>query len=191
MTETWLHPNRRALWFGLIPALVFGGSGVALLVQSADTGGPWRWAGVAIVFVALTAIVTLLLQLRQPRIAFRDGHVLFNLQQGAPIAVPVEIIEAFFLSQGPAHLPAGIRQSEKTMNLVARLSQRHQEWKERDVKPALGSWAEGYVTIRGTWCEPLGTELIRRLNRRLKEVKSEETAPDDSSPCGAPCQSPV
>jgi hypothetical protein len=42
------------------------------------------------------------------------------------------------------------------------------------VKPSLGTWCGGYVTIRGTWCEPLQPDLIRRLNRRLKEVKTQE-----------------
>ena len=59
----------------------------------------------------------------------------------------------------------------QTVNLVARLSQRHTEWAQQEVKPALGSWCDGYVTIRGAWCEPLNGELIRKLNRRLKEIK--------------------
>jgi hypothetical protein len=29
------------------------------------------------------------------------------------------------------------------------------------------------VTIRGTWCEPLNNDLVRRLNRRLKEVQTQ------------------
>ena len=57
------------------------------------------------------------------------------------------------------------------MNLVARLSQRHTEWAKHEVKSALGNWADGYITIRGSWCEPLSGETIRKLNRRLKEVK--------------------
>ncbi len=118
-------------------------------------------------------------QLRRPRVAFRDGRVLFYLRSGSPIAVPAGIVEAFFLGQGPAELP-GIAKRPQAVNLVARLSQRHTEWAAREVKPALGKWCEGYVTIRGTWCEPLGTELIRRLNRRLKEVKDMIEDPTDS-----------
>jgi hypothetical protein len=59
------------------------------------------------------------------------------------------------------------------VNLIARLSQRHTEWASQKVRPSLGRWCDGYVTIRGTWCEPLNSELIRRINRRLKEVKHE------------------
>jgi hypothetical protein len=109
-------------------------------------------------------------QLRRPRVAFEDGAVLFYLRSGPPFAVPVEVVEAFFLGQGPAHLPAVTKQPQ-TVNLVARLSQRRTEWARQDVKPALGNWCDGYVTIRGSWCEPLNGELIRKLNRRLKEVK--------------------
>jgi hypothetical protein len=98
--------------------------------------------------------------------------VLFYLRASQPIAVPVGIIEAFFLGQGPASLPAGLRRQE-SVNLVARISQRATDWARQQVKPSLGNWCDGYVTIHGTWCEPLGTELVRRLNRRLKEVKTE------------------
>jgi hypothetical protein len=175
MQETWLHPNRRALLLGCIPALVFGAAGFFLFHHESDSGLPWRSVAVAMIAVAALAILVLVFQLRQPRIAYRDGHVLFNLRSGEPIAVPVDIVEAFFVGQGPAHLPAGIGQNEKTMNLVARLSQRHQEWMKQDVKPELGNWADGYVTIRGTWCEPLNPDLVRRLNRRLREVQSSET----------------
>jgi hypothetical protein len=121
----------------------------------------------------LLLVIMLVKQLTRPRIAFRDGHVLFYLRGGAPIAVPVEIVEGFFLGQGPASLPGNIGSREETVNLIARLSQRHTEWARQEVKPALGGWCDGYVTIRGTWCERLDGELIRRLNRRLKEVQSQ------------------
>ena len=112
-------------------------------------------------------------QLLRPRIAYGDGHVQFYLRAGAPIAVPVQIVEAFFLGQGPAYLPGMAEDSQETVNLVARLSQKEAEWQKLEVKPALGRWCEGYVSIRGTWCEPLTNEVIRRLNRRLGEVSRE------------------
>jgi hypothetical protein len=105
--------------------------------------------------------------------------VLFYVRVGHPIAVPVGIVESFFFGQGPAHLPAVTKQPQ-TVNLIARLSQRHTEWARQKVQPSLGSWCDGYVTIRGTWCEPLNTELIRRINRRLKEVKNEIEGPTGS-----------
>jgi hypothetical protein len=96
--------------------------------------------------------------------------VLFNLRAGKPAAVPVEIVEAFFLGQGPAHVPPIDGKSAESVNLIARLSQKAPQWAKVPVKPALGQWCEGYVTIRGTWCEPLDGEVIRRLNRRLRQL---------------------
>ena len=43
----------------------------------------------------------------------------------------------------------------------------------RDVKPALGHWCDAYITIYGTWCEPLTTEVFSRMNKRLAEVHRE------------------
>ena len=83
----------------------------------------------------------------------------------------------------PPHLPAGSGDTE-TINLIARLSQRETDWAHRDVKRALGHWCDGYITIRGTWCEPLNSDVVRRLNRRLADVKriAEPPAPQRAGP---------
>jgi hypothetical protein len=165
MHETWLHPNRRAILLGCVPPLLLAAAGAWLASQRT-----WQWIGFAVVIVACAIILMLLVQLSRPRVAYADNHVLFYLRSGPPIAVPVDVVEAFFLGQGSAELP-GMSQQPQTVNLVARLSQRRTEWARQEVKRALGQWCEGYVTIRGSWCERLDGELIRRLNRRLKEVK--------------------
>jgi hypothetical protein len=170
MAEIWLRPNRRAIGFATVPPLLVGALG-AWLAVGPGTGGWTQWVGGALFLVAIVTIAMLLVQLARPRIAYRDGHVLFYLRAGWPIAVPARTVEAFFLGQGPAGLPANIPQHAEAVNLVARLSQRETDWARRDVKPALGGWCNGYVTIRGTWCEPLNHELVRQLNRRLKEVQ--------------------
>ena len=171
MCETWVKPNRRAILFGCVPPLIAGTAGVWLVFGlEGPTSSAWRWIGYLLVAAALLVISTLLKQLTHPRIGFRDGNVLFYLRGAAPIAVPVAIVESFFSGQGPAHIPAMANQPN-TVNLVARLSQRHKEWAQQYVRPSLGKWCEGYVTIRGTWCEPLSSDMIRTLNRRLKEVK--------------------
>jgi hypothetical protein len=121
-------------------------------------------------------VAGLLRQMWRPRIAYQNGHVMFYLRAGQPFAVPVEIVEGFFVGQNPATLPSGRPSRYRTATLVARLSQRAVEWARRDVKPALGKWCDGYVTVFGTWCEPITEELPRRLNRRLKEVKSRHEA---------------
>jgi len=173
MTEVLLRPNRRALWFGMLSAAAVGGIGLWLATGRVASGSDLsRWIGVAMSGASLCILAMLAWQLRQPRVALRDGNVLFYLRRGGPIAVPIGIVEAFFLGSGPATLPAGIQSQQSTVNLVARLSQRETQWAQQEVSAALGRWCEGYVTIRGAWCEPLNGEVIRRLNRRLKEVQT-------------------
>jgi hypothetical protein len=179
MNETWLRPNRRAIWFGCLPPLVFSALGAWMMVRATDQSSSWyRWVGAVLAAFGIGMIVMMLRQLRRPRIAYGDGKVLFYLQSGSPIAVPVDIVEAFFLGQGPAIFTGAAQSEHETINLVTRLSQRETEWARREVKPALGRWCDGYVTVRGTWCEPLVPELVRRLNRRLKEVKSQNDGND-------------
>jgi hypothetical protein len=171
MRETWLKPNRRAIMFGCVPPLVAAAIGLWITFALGESASKiWHWLGLFLIIASLVMIGIMLTQLRHPRIAFRDGLVLFYVRIGPPIAVPVEIVESFFFGQGPAHLPAVTKQPQ-TVNLIARLSQRHSEWTNQKVRPSLGSWCDGYVTIRGTWCEPLNSELIRTINRRLNEVK--------------------
>lgn len=178
MLETWLRPNRRAILFGCVPPLIVAAIGACLVFATREsTTSVWRYLGLLLIVLSLPMIGIMLTQLRHPRIAFRDGMVLFYMRVGRPIAVPVEIVESFFFGQGPAHLPAVPKQPQ-TVNLIARLSQRHTEWASQKVQPSLGSWCDGYVIIRGTWCEPLNSELIRKINRRLKEVKD---GPEDTS----------
>lgn len=167
MREIWLRPNRRAIGFGTVPPLLLGGLGVWM---TSGLGGWGRWLGIGVMLLAAALVAVLLLQLRRPRLAYDDGHVLFFLKSGPPIAVPVNVVEAFFVGQGPSLLPGHSGSGDATINLVARLSQRERQWAHQEVKPALGHWCDGYVTIRGTWCEPLNGELVRRLNRRLHDV---------------------
>jgi hypothetical protein len=180
MYETWVRPNRRAIWLGCLPPLILALVGVWLVIRAMDRSLTWLgWLGAVLGAVGMCIIIMLLRQLRRPRIAYRDAKVLFYLQSGPPIAVPVDVVEAFFLGQGPAIFTGGAPSKHETINLVARLSQRETEWARREVKPALGNWCDGYVTVRGTWCEPLVPELIRQLNRRLKEVKSQNEGQDE------------
>jgi hypothetical protein len=173
MHETWLKPNQRALWFACLPPALLAALGLGLVGATWSAAQfVWQALGVGLMLVAVALIGLLVRQLRRPRIAYRDGYVLFYLRSGRPFEVPARLVEAFFLGQGPARLPVRLGARDETVNLVARLAQRQTEWAHQSVKPALGRWCDGYVTIFGTWCEPLNAELIRRINRRLKEVKS-------------------
>jgi hypothetical protein len=188
MTEIWLHANRRVLLMALIPVGLMGVVGVLLAISSHNTAlnifGGALALGSALLFIGLAR------QLRQPRIAYRDGNVLFHLCSGQPIAVPVQVVEAFFLGQGPANIPAVGGKPPETVTLVARLSQKAPEWAKVEVKPALGRWCEGYVTIRGTWCEPLNGEVIRRLNRRLRELHDADRAKLHTTDVASPADQP-
>jgi hypothetical protein len=184
MTETWLQSNRRVLGMAMVPAAAL--AGVGLLLATAVQSTLLRIISGALVAVGAALMLGLANQLRRPRIAYRDGEVLFYLRAGAPVAVPMEVVEAFFLGQGPAYLPLSKGSGAETVNLVARLSQQAPEWAHLPVKEALGHWCEGYVTIRGTWCEPLNGEVIRRLNHRLRELR--DAARDKEQPAGSPIE---
>jgi len=172
MPETWLRPNARALWFGMVPGLILWMLGVWMAFGLEGIAGGWLgWLGQLLIGLAMIPIGVLLYQLRKPRIGYADRQVSFYLRSGPPISVPVEVVESFFLGQGPTLLPGQQESGEKTANLVARLSQRETQWAQVDVKPALGQWQDGYVTIRGTWCEPLSIDLVRSLNQKLSQVK--------------------
>jgi hypothetical protein len=173
MQEVWLKTNRRAILFGFIVPLLLFALGVWIFLHSIQEHQlVGRLVGTFVAMCGAGVWIALLAQLRRPRIAFRDGAVRFYLRSGPPIDVPVHIVESFFAGQSDAHLP-GFAKQPQSANLIARLARRDTEWAEQTVKPALGKWNDSYVIIRGTWCEPLNAEVIRRINRRLKEVKEE------------------
>jgi hypothetical protein len=172
--EVLLKSNRRILLLAMVPVLALGGVGLAIL-RGEGLAIP-GWVGGGGLGVALLLLAGLVRQLSLPRIAYRGGHVLFYLKTGGPIAVPLKVVEAFFQGQGPSHLPGASQDQTKSINLIARLAQRETDWQQRDVKAALGNWAEGYVTVRGTWCEPISGEVILRLNNRLTDIKQAEQA---------------
>lgn len=175
MNEVWLRNNRRALALGMVPPAAIGGVGLALL-----TGWFGRWQflpaqilGAVLLLFGLVAVVLLALQMRVPRLAYETGQLLVYLQTGAPIRVPIELVECFLLGQGPSRLPGRRHQQRETTTLVVRLDERAEAWAQRDVKPALGNWCGSHITIRGTWCEPLSVELVKQLNARLSQAARE------------------
>lgn len=171
MPEVWLQPNRRVLVLAMIPIVALGA--ISLALWKWGHGIPPAWMCVTTSVLSVGLMLGLLRELVRPRIAYREGSLFFRLKSGNPISVPLEVVEAFFQGEGLAHLPGEAQHQAKTVNLIARLAQRETEWHQRDVKPSLGRWDEGYITIRGTWCEPITQDVIRRLNRRLTEVKRE------------------
>jgi len=176
--ETWLQTNRRALLLGMIIP------GLLLTVAV----GPLTWClmtnqhpGLLLLFLLLAAVPLwmigeFLYALAHPRIGYQAGHLLVYLELTRPTKVPIEIVECFFLGQGASELPKLRGREPETQNVVVRLAESASEWKHRDVRPTFGHWCEGYITIRGSWCEPITEALLKHMNQRLVEVQRERRA---------------
>jgi hypothetical protein len=178
MAEVWLNTNRRALLLGMVLPLVLLSLAGAVFLWSAISGQHWA---VQLVLLVLTAIPLwmlgeLLYAVTRPRVAYEPGSLLVYLEPSRPTRVPIEIVEVMFLGQGPSELPRLKGREPETQNVIIRLADAATEWKHRDVRPAFGHWCEGYITIRGAWCQPITPDLLRKLNHRLVEVKREAEA---------------
>jgi hypothetical protein len=174
MSEVWLRNNIRALWFSMVLPLLLLGLGV-LMASGQDNSRVWvRILGGVLALGSLIAVAQLVIQLRRPRLSYRDGYLLVNLRPGAPVRVPIQIVEGFLLGQGPSFLPGEHYRNSETRTIVIRLAEAATEWADvAGIKPALGKWCGGYITIRGTWCEPLSVDLVNRLNQRLSAVQGD------------------
>jgi hypothetical protein len=170
MSEVWLRTNRRAVLLGMIVPLVLVALGASLLL--AVDHDLARLLGALALALGGVLLVLLGWQLRQPRLAYDRGELLFYLRTGGPIRAPIEVVECFLLGQAETMLAGKQHERSEARAVVAKLSDKAEEWSHLSVKPALGKWCDGYVTIRGTWCEPLDIGVINRLNRRLAEVQS-------------------
>ena len=178
MVEVWLLPNRRAVLMSMLLPAIAGLIGLLLVCGVvAPLAFPWlRIVGGLVLSLAAIAMLAMYQQLRRPRLAYDDHRLMIHLAPGPPIAVPLEHVECFLLGQGPAFLPGKQPDGVETVTVVIRLAEKATDYARRDVKPALGAWCDGHVTIRGTWCEPLDESVVRRLNRRLAEVNRELAA---------------
>jgi len=129
-------------------------------------GWAFGWIFVALGLVSVPLIIW---SSSQPRLAYSDGYLVVFLGTLGPLHVPIELVECFFLGYGPSLIPL-IGGKLQTSTIVVRLAESAKEWKHRDVSRQLGHWCDGYIVIRGTWCEPISAELVQRLNARLVEV---------------------
>ncbi len=178
MHEVWLRNNRRALLVGMILPGLWLTIGLAALVTALATGQPW-WLGAVAAIVSLPPVwllAGLVLALTRPRLAYEEGELLVYVDAYRPTRVPIDVVEVFFLGQGPSELPKLAGREPETQNVVVRLAESATDWKHREVRPAFGQWCEGYITLRGAWCEPITREVMQGLNRRLAEVQRERKA---------------
>ena len=164
----WLHTNRRALGLGLVILMPLLAMASGCFVMSSNQ---WLRGAAAALAAVLTYLLALCIYLMfQPRLSYANEHLYVHLRPGAPIQVPIDVVECFFLGQGPTLLPRpwGDRDKvEETSTIVVRLAESAEPWKHFDVRPTLGLWCDGYITIRGTWSEPITNELLKRLNENL------------------------
>lgn len=176
MPEVWLRTNRRALLLGLIlPALI---ALAGLLLIGLTVTQQWHWslhlvAG-ALLAGALFLTGNILWLAAQPRLAYERDSLLVFLEGREPVRVPLEIVECFFLGQGPSELPKIDGVEPETSNVIVRLAERAKDWHHRDTKPAIAHWCEGYITLRGAWCEPISGEALKELNHRLATAHREQ-----------------
>jgi hypothetical protein len=171
MNEVWVRTNSRLYLLpaaGLaaiaaIPALVIsvGGFGEQISLQP--------WLVVAAIGLSIAAVLVLLS--RRPRLAYDGTNVRFYVRAGSRVDVPVELVEAFLLGRGPTYLPGHANDSTETTTLVVRFSERAEEFNHVETTPTLAAWCGHYCTLRGTWTEPLGIELVNRLNQRLYDAQ--------------------
>jgi hypothetical protein len=161
------------LLLGVVPVAL---ALVASLVLIASTSGWLRWTAVGVAVVAGYLVGLTMCLVFRPRLAYGSRQLLAYLRPGPPIQIPIEIVECFFLGQGPSLLSNPLSaddDSEEASTIVVRLAEAADDWKHREVKSSLGLWCDGYITIRGTWCEPIDGKLLERLNRLLVEAHRE------------------
>lgn len=173
--EVWLKGNPRPMMIALITAAIFEGFGYAAVALAIS----YNWGTMAIAAGGIVAALATLLMigavimLTIPRLA-RDGNeLLVYLGSLTPERVPLSSVECFFLGQGPSMLPdLGGRESETT-NVIVRLAESALDLKHRDVDAKYAHWCEGYITLRGAWCETITKDGMAALNRKLIEAQRE------------------
>ena len=169
--ECWLRPNYRVMIIGMVfPACLLG---VSIILSTGFLGDlrAVRWVGIFVGSLSMGVLGILIYVIRLPRIAYANGHLLLYLRSLEPIIIPIHLVECFFLGQASSQLRGRREDDVEATTVVVRIAENAVEWHRRDTKPALGHWCDGYITIRGTWCEPLSIERVDQLNRKLVEAQ--------------------
>lgn len=134
-------------------------------------------AGVICIFISAAVVAAI----RRPRVAYGNGCLQLDLGAAAPFQLPLDVVECFFLGQGPSFVGKGAVGAADASNVVVRLAERATEWHKRDVRKSLGHWCDGYITIRGAWCEPINGKVVEQMNSKLataKRARKADTASD-------------
>lgn len=175
MRECWLKSNQHVYAIALLPALGVLAFGLLLFAVAVGLNISWLlWVGGAIISLGGVCAIWLFFARRIPRLAFENDELLVYLRGLKPLRVPIEHVEVFFHGQGPAMLNSHHDDETVTSNIVVRIADAGKEWHRRSVRTELGSWCDGYIIIRGTWCEPLSMQRLKDLNARLLEVRRQK-----------------
>ena len=181
MRECWLRPNRRVLIVAIAILILVALALSALVVFLWRQEAHWALGSIPALFAILVWIRVLLLIVHvcQPRVAYQQEVLLLFLRTGRPIRVPVDVVECFFLGQTETMLATPRREEAtegevKTRSVVVRLAEAATDWHQREIRPELGRWCDGYITIRGTWCEPMGPVLLKKMNSQLAAVHRQQ-----------------
>jgi hypothetical protein len=181
-SEIWLRGNQRLLGVGLCATLLLlACCGIVFLFF--DTP-------LAITIFSLSGASALLVAAlmfwvgRLPRIAYdsNEREVVLYLPGPTPYRVPLDIVECFFLGSGITQLPGQPSRDVQTKNIVVRLAERAEDWHRRDLTLSIGKWCEGYITIRGLFCEPFDVETVKHLNTVLHQAQQAAAKPVPSQP---------
>jgi hypothetical protein len=186
-TEIWLRGNQRLLLMGLVaPGMVLLGSVVMIVLSFFLSAVSTLLLVMGIVGVGLALSIAGLITWvgRLPRVAYdaNERAVVMYLPGPKPYAVPLDIVECFFLGSGITQIPGQPSRDVQTKNIVVRLAERAEAWHRRDLTLAIGKWCEGYVTIRGLFCEPLDIEVVKRMNTLLHQAQQAAAKPVPSEP---------
>lgn len=185
--EVWLRGNMRPVVVLTAIAVVVGALIAAAMIV-AGAAPAWRWLGAGLALLAAGAVVALARAAVRPRLAHRvtaaGEHVLdVRLAPGRAHAVPVEVIECFFMGSQPLPGEEGVADDavrHRVGTLVMRVAERATGWQARPTFAPWGTWSEGAIVFDGRWCEPLSVDLARRLSGRLVEVKRAQAAGRDA-----------
>jgi len=183
MRKIWLHPNRRIITLSmLLPCLLLVIGGVLLTafrLEQLPSPFAW-WCGVILVTGGGLLQLALLRTICLPRLAYDEPNLLVYLKSTAPVRLPIDVVECFFEGQAPSMVgELDATADTRAKAIVIRLAEAAQEWRKVDVNPVLGRWCDGYITIHGTWCEPLDRDLIVELNNQLVQSKRQLISPEE------------
>jgi hypothetical protein len=166
--ETWLRPNRRVLFVSLVGSLVLIGLACWLFQFPEPI---YYWTGACLLPCAVLLAIRIFFRAARRRLAYKTGALLVDLGRRQPISVPIDQVECFFLGSSKTTLSGVWGLQSRAVSVVVRLAEKAVDFHDRPVSPRLGSWNDGYITIRGSWCEPVSPALIAKLNKRLTEAQ--------------------